>query len=268
MRIVSWNMNRRGVSAAVHRAAWDYLRDELRADLALVQEAVPPSELQPQVFRSTGLPRYEWGTAVVSFRTDLVLQAVSRVPLAESIPMVVDADSLPESHAGASAVAAVLVGERHLLTAVSLYGQWEGMPGSTRYLAGPRVHRTLSDLTGIFEQQRRLPVVLAGDFNITTQGHHSSDNEAAAVFARLRAWRMADALVHTRASRPRLQGCRCADGENCAHVQTFRTGSQLDYAFISASLLTEMTAAHVVRSADASQLSDHSPVVVELDESA
>jgi hypothetical protein len=39
MRFVSWNMNRLGRSAADHIKAWEYLRDELKADLALVQEA-------------------------------------------------------------------------------------------------------------------------------------------------------------------------------------------------------------------------------------
>jgi hypothetical protein len=45
MRIVSWNMNRRGQSGASHKRAWDYLRGELCADLALVQEASPPDAL-------------------------------------------------------------------------------------------------------------------------------------------------------------------------------------------------------------------------------
>jgi len=45
MRFVSWNMNRLGRSAANHVKAWEYLRDELKADSALVQEASPTDNL-------------------------------------------------------------------------------------------------------------------------------------------------------------------------------------------------------------------------------
>ena len=36
--------------------------------------------------------------------------------------------------------------------------------------AGPRLHRILSDLTGVLAFSHRNPVVLAGDFNVTSQG--------------------------------------------------------------------------------------------------
>ena len=44
MRIATWNMNHCMRSEAARQAAWTYLRDTLRVDLALVQEAVPPRE--------------------------------------------------------------------------------------------------------------------------------------------------------------------------------------------------------------------------------
>jgi exonuclease III len=262
LRIVSWNMNSRGVSAATHRRAWDYLRDELKADLALVQEAVPPKSLEQPVFESTGLTNYPWGTAVVSFRPDVTLQGRTRVKLADAFEKPVSKHKLLESHKGASAAADIARAGKTLFTAVSLYGQWEGMPGGSTYLAGPRVHRTLSDLTDVFRKARRSPVVLAGEFNVSTQGERSPDNEASAVFARLRGWQLADALALTSASRPRLKGCKCTDGNACTHVQTVNSGAQLDYAFVSSSVLQAMTACFVVQTKAASALSDHHPVVL------
>lgn len=42
MRAVTWNMNHWQRSAEARDLAWAYLREELHADVALVQEAVPP----------------------------------------------------------------------------------------------------------------------------------------------------------------------------------------------------------------------------------
>jgi hypothetical protein len=71
MRIVSWNMNHWARSAAQLAEAWRYLRSELRADVALVQEAVPPPDLEqcfrPIDARSSGSA---WGSAVVALSTD------------------------------------------------------------------------------------------------------------------------------------------------------------------------------------------------------
>ena len=87
MRIVSWNMNHWQNPPAKRGAAWEYLRDELRADIALVQEAIPPTDLQA-AFRSIDdvHPRYRWGSAVVSFRPELVVRGST----AAVAPSVVD----------------------------------------------------------------------------------------------------------------------------------------------------------------------------------
>jgi hypothetical protein len=43
MKIVSWNLGANsGGYAARHADTWEYLLEELRPDVALVQEAVPP----------------------------------------------------------------------------------------------------------------------------------------------------------------------------------------------------------------------------------
>lgn len=43
MRLISWNMSAGfGFEAEKHIRAWEFLRDELKPDVALLQEAVPP----------------------------------------------------------------------------------------------------------------------------------------------------------------------------------------------------------------------------------
>jgi hypothetical protein len=140
VRIVSWNMNRLGRSHADHRRAWDYLHYELGADLALVQEASPPEQFTQLVYHPIDKNKYNWGSAVVALRSDLVLRERRRVPLASCYLNPVAEDELPDSHPGACAVADVgnAHGE-HLLTAISLYGQWEMMPGGKTMYACARL---------------------------------------------------------------------------------------------------------------------------------
>ena len=262
-------MNRLGRSESSHVEAWDYLRNDLKADLALVQEASPTEDLGARVYRPIGEKPYNWGSAVVALRPGLTLRPRRRVPLADSLFVAVALDELPDSHPGASAVADVLLDGRQLFTAVSLYAQWEMMPGSkTMMYAGPRLHRMLSDLTGVLASSHRNPVVLAGDFNVTSQGARSSDNEAAAVFARLRAWRMADCIARMGRDQAGAADCKCPDGAACSHVRTFRTGTQLDYAFVSDSIVPALLDCGTEATAEAWRRSDHCPIVIDLDERA
>jgi endonuclease/exonuclease/phosphatase family metal-dependent hydrolase len=259
-------------SDAQRKMAWDYLRKELEADLVLAQEALPPATVE-RVFRPVhdSDPQWRWGSAVVALHPGVRLRPRKRVPLNGSSHMeALAADELPDSHPGSCAVADVVETDGTVrLTAVSLYGQWEMRPGGKDMDASPRLHRMLFDLTSVFAS-RAVPVVVAGDWNISTQGANSADNEAAAVFARLRAWRMADCITHTRHTRPRLTNCHCSEGDACSHVQTYRHNNRtngdsahFDYAFVSESLLPKLECV-VVDDAAAWALSDHCPILIDV----
>ena len=220
----------------------------------------------------------KWGSAIVALRSDLVLRERPRVPLAGCKMNPPTGDALPDSHPGACAVADVLdVRGRSQFTAISLYGQWEVMADGRTMYSCARLHRMISDLTGVLAASRRHPVVLAGDLNLTTQVAYSGQTQAetdgaAAAFARLRAWGLTDCVSHTRASRSRLADCTCPEGDACSHVQTFRLNNrvdsrptQLDYAFVSDSIASKLTECRVVHDDAAWQLSDHCPIVLELD---
>lgn len=278
MRIVSWNMNHCMRSVAARGEAWEYLRDGLRADIALLQEASPPSALGAVYRPIDGQnPRYAWGSAVVSFRPDLVLRPRPRVALSDCYLTPVTGGQLPDSHPGACAVADVVDEEgRAYFTAVSLYGQWEQIADGRIY-ACARLHRMISDLTGVFATAHKCPVVVAGDLNVTTQiafeGQTQGDTDtAAAVLERLRAWGLTECVEATRASRPTLDGCSCGRGETCGHVRTLRLRNrsdsrptQLDYAFVSKGLVPRMRSCEVVQSDVAWALSDHCPLVIEIE---
>lgn len=277
MRIVSWNMNHCLRSPDLRQRAWEYLRDELKADIALVQESVPPADVI-SAYRPIDAtnPRLDWGSAVVSFRPDIILKARPRVPLADCYTVSIKGDQVPDSHPGASAVADVVDPQgQFYFTAVSLYGQWEAIPDGRIY-ACARLHRMISDLTNILATSSRRPLLLAGDFNVTTQIASSNQTQAEtdgaiAVFGRLKAWGLADCFELTRSSRPPLDGCTCPDPKPCTHVRTLRLRNrqdsrptQLDYAFVSKNLAPKLQRCQVVHTDQAWSLSDHSPVVVDL----
>jgi endonuclease/exonuclease/phosphatase family metal-dependent hydrolase len=183
----------------------------------------------------------------------------------------VTGDELPDSHPGACAVADVLNDrDEYQFTAISLYGQWEVMPNGSMYSCA-RLHRMISDLTGVLATSSRKPVVLAGDLNATTQGALSTDNQAAIAFGRLRAWGLVDCIGHTRDDRPRLPNCTCPDGDACSHVRTYRHNhrvdsdpTQWDYAFVSGSLVRALARCEVIDRDAVWELSDHCPIVLEL----
>src|SRR5687768_14163045 len=141
MRIVSWNMNRLGRSALNHVKAWEYLRDGLRADVALVQEASPPDTFVPRVYRPIDEKRYNWGSAVVALSPDTVLRERPRLALASCYLEPPTGDQLPDSHPGACAVADILdpTGGA-IFTAISLYGQWEVMADGSTVDSCSRLH--------------------------------------------------------------------------------------------------------------------------------
>jgi hypothetical protein len=251
--------------------------------LAVVQEASPPEQLKPAVYQRIDKKKYNWGSAIVALRSDLRFEERRRVPLEKCYLAAVAADELPDSHPGACAIAGVLNAHgKHLFTAVSLYGQWEMMPGGKNMYACARLHRMMSDLTCVLAASRRYPIVLAGDFNVTTQFPSSKPTQAerdaaasaSAAFARLRAWGLTNCLVRNGASNPRPAECTCLEGNACTHVQTFRSNTrldrlptQLDYAFLSESIAPTVKC-RAVHDDAAWELSDHCPILLEFDEHA
>jgi endonuclease/exonuclease/phosphatase family metal-dependent hydrolase len=67
MRIVSWNLAHNSPEyRAHHEDAWGYLLDELRPDVALVQEAVPPEGLDRSLIFAKPWAKRPWGSAIIA----------------------------------------------------------------------------------------------------------------------------------------------------------------------------------------------------------
>jgi hypothetical protein len=174
MRIVSWNMDHWLRSPALREQAWQFLRERIRPDIALVQEAVPPSGLSA-VFRAGGILDERrsparplgWGSAVVSLGPAIREIDSARSPFRmEPIPLL---RTLP----GCVAIASV-EGDDPLVV-ISAYGVID------RGYASETVHRILCDITPLVDERRGRGIVLAGDLNITTQwsAKHKRDSREA-----------------------------------------------------------------------------------------
>lgn len=67
MRIATWNLGSNGAGfAARHGDAWEYLLEEIRPDIALLQEAVPPAGLERSLVFARPWASRKWGSAVVT----------------------------------------------------------------------------------------------------------------------------------------------------------------------------------------------------------
>ena len=247
-----------------------------------MQEAVPPPDSNA-VYRP--IDKCNWGSAVVALSPKYTLRPrTRRSPVSDP-----SAGELIECQPGASAVADVIEIASGLprIVAVSFYGAWEYLPKDPEkpnkrqaIYSVATSHRTLSDLTPLLVWSRKMPhkipVLLAGDFNATTQ--IATDNywdveisEAATLFDRMRALGLRDLIAVTRESRPRLPGCSCPSPDICCHVRTYRHANraegrptQLDYVYGSEQVLQQLSGCTVLDEAAAWALSDHCPIVIDL----
>jgi len=259
-------------SPALREEAWAFLRDRIRPDVALVQEAVPAPDLDQVVFRTGGMwdersssPRdLGWGSAVVSFGPQIRAVEQATGPFRpEPIPLL-------RTFPGSVAIAEV-VGENPLIV-VSAYGVID------RGYADTTVHRILSDLTPLLDERRGRGVVLAGDLNITTQWsskhkdsfrwrHDDLLRRDSNLFDRFSALGLHN--VVTRALPTPLEGCDCTLGGACRHVQTQRHERssfpwQNDYIFVTTDLLEPRPKLEVLDEEEAWRFSGHCPIVIEV----
>lgn len=262
MRVVVWNMSHWLRSEEQRQLGWSVLREELKADVALLQETVPPEPYADQaVYRPIGGTR-PWGSAVVGITVDVtkVEDAKGRV---NSGPR-----SILVTQPGTVAVASAEVNGSPL-TFISIYGLIEDGYADTT------VNRQLSDLAPLFDDPRHEGrIVLGGDLNITTQWAGGQAHYAlweAATFERIRAFGLVDCLDVHREDGP-LEDCGCEHGDRCRHIQTQVHASssrpwQNDYLFASAELTRDVLAkawVHVDSEA-VRALGDHFPLVADLD---
>jgi hypothetical protein len=272
VKVVVWNMNfRRSLEN------WAAFSDggELACDVGLLNEATPPPasvSLHARTDGKTvgrdditqgGKKTRAWAAAVISRYPLEPPGDVWTLP-----PRKGDRRSrLRISRPGSWTAAVASVPGLGRMTAISLYGLLDERSDAS-------VHRSLSDLTPLFEDRRynRL-LLLGGDLNTLCTAKAGSARLARdqGVLDRItRGFGLVDLLQeHLRKNDPergRLSGCRCSLGDECLHTWTYRSsiGStvayQDDYLFASPALarrLMDCTAAPFTPSSR----SDHAPII-------
>jgi len=260
MDVVVWNMGHRVRS-------WSGLAN-LEADVALLSEARLPKSFGSSIQggeSTEGLDRYprRWATAIVSKHG---LQRIEdarswrngrplKIPFAPSRP-------------GSWEAAQLLQDGKPDVTVISLYGLLDEKSDAS-------MHRSLSELTPIFEDPRyNRRVLLGGDFNIWTGRSVSSYpylDRHQVVLERIRAFGLIDCLAAKRVPGA-LRGCPCRLGNACPHTRTKvdsrfpGVAYQDDYLFASIDLARGLKSCAALDPLDWGQYSDHVPIVAVLDD--
>lgn len=272
MKIATWNMDYWQRSISLRAEAWDFLRSRIQPDIALLQEALPPTGTEAVVFRKGGIlderaspPKdLNWGSAIVSFGPPIRPIECARSPFRDNLVPIL------RTFPGSVAVAEVVTEDP--LIVVSVYGLID------RGYADTTVHRILSDLTPLIDERRSRRIVVAGDLNITTQWsakhrqflrglHEECLRRDRNLFERFTALGLHNVVV--RSNPDPLDGCDCHDGSNCRHVRTQRHSRstfpwQNDYVFVTSDLLACSPKVQVFDEEPAWALSNHCPIMIEL----
>ena len=161
MRLIAWNM-------AAQEANWHHLALDDRADIALLQEAVPPpSSLAVETIPARDAPwttagaRRNFCAAIARLSDRVQVRAIPTRPLTE-----LGEHELGVSLDGTLAACEVTSETGDTITAVSAYGAWEAPLEGGRDYADASVHRVISDLSALLARQRGHRLIVAGDLNI------------------------------------------------------------------------------------------------------
>jgi endonuclease/exonuclease/phosphatase family metal-dependent hydrolase len=234
MRIVSWNMGcgpKQSKFRKTHQQAWTYLLDELRPDFALLQEtlAVAQSMTRGRGEVLISADRNEDNGAAIFIHTGLTATPITM-----------------RSHDSFLAAADVVApGGSLRVVSVHLYPR-QGQEHQANL-------STLFDL--LAESLGDRPFVVAGDINAARRFDEVYGGHRYATFF----GSVAERGFHD-----------CHFGLHAKEVQTFwgrqaKESYQLDHVFVAQSWASRVRACNVVDNATVRQVSDHAPVVLDLD---
>ena len=256
LRVATWNMRGGG-----RPEAWRHLEDDLRCDIALLQEANPKDRTYAD-FSAIGGGR-RWGSLV------LVREDLTALPLdtlrGSAMKTPVPSAALSQTYPGAVYACEIKLKDAEPLIAISVYVVQENNVAQTV------AHRILSDLFPLLTDARyRDRIILGGDLNVSTQLDGMWARHSRSALDRItQAYGLINLTDGLRAPTQRLHDCPCRD-EICSHIRTRRSSNspvpwQTDYLFASPKLAASV--ARVDCPGDdnpAYAFSDHAPVIAEL----
>lgn len=245
LKIATWNMGHWAHKKNSQRA-WDFLINEISPDIALVQESSPQDIIDNNnfVWQEIG-GRRQWGSGVLT----------KNLPIKEFC--------FKNSYPGALVGAKVKPKSGLIFTVFSLYGLLEKLPHSNEGWATTTLHHMLSDLTPIlFERAKKKDniVIVGGDFNASIQCDEQRKNKSF--------YRNAHKIFFNRLEDFGL--VNCFSKFYSMPVQTLRHAKsklpwQNDYIFISKNIVKSLKSCEVINSENVWPLSDHNPVIVEIE---
>jgi len=183
VKIVSWNINRQG-------GAWKELLDS-EYDIALIQEATPPPQglieefrINPGEWRTAGITKRRWRTAIVRLSDKIDIDWISCKPLDEA-----GDEDLAVSRLGTIAAAKVTQEGQRPVILFSCYAPWEYHYKSKEIFGDGSAHRIVSDISSFLRRDHL--ILAAGDFNILNRygelGSEYWGKRYASVFDRIEA---------------------------------------------------------------------------------
>lgn len=256
-RVATWNMDNWKRSKVSREAAWRWLREVVRPDVALLQETTPPNSLGQVIRKVGGIDKNRrWSSAVVSFGP----------PITEVRIWKGDAHRTPKhlqrTFPGTVITAMVELPHEAPIVVVSVYGLIDDGYAYTT------VHRHLADLNPLLDSRQGKRLILGGDLNCSTQLDPPYRYIHRNLFERFEAHGLVNLTWTTRDRRAPLENCPCGKAPDCGHVQTHRHSRsrkpwQDDYIFASRELARRLASCEVVDKGSPSpwDLSDHCPVV-------
>jgi len=217
--------------------AWNFLYDDIKADVALLTEMGDPLQskcpFQHFKWQDIGLDRLYWGSGIVS-----------RYQLGDCY--------VPPS-VGALMTASLQLEKKTPISLICMYGRED--EASKSYV--PNLHRYLSDLTPILKGKRR-NIIIGGDWNADLQLDGKNGNTA-----------NANKLFFERLKDFGLHDCLASSVEY--PVQTHRHNSdlslpwQLDYIYATSPIVKTVTDARVIDTPHIREISDHNPIEIVID---
>lgn len=257
LRLATWNLNHWRqplLPTDTRRAAWEYLSASIGAQVALVQEAVPPLELgRDRAVYGELAGHRNWGSAVVAIDPAISIEPLRSV----RIPCSRRRFLLENSHPGSVAVAQLFVSGVQPITLVSVYGVWDG-PVVSNLL------RVIADLMPLFDSPYGSRVILGGDLNVSTATMDPKGlGRAEAVLAAIRSLGLVEAKTVAGEAPASSPDCHCGGGGTCTHIATWGR-DEIDHLFVSPALAGQVRALATDPSVVTAGLSDHVPLVLDL----
>ena len=236
IKIATWNMAYWSHKSLLAES-WDYFLNDLNCDILLFQESFPDYEklsAEKLVWNKIGGTR-PWGSGVYS----------SKYNIKEVV--------IETKFIGSITAAEIEISDNFKLIVISVYGLMEKILNVT--YAIPNLHRIFSDLTGLIEgRDTKNRLVIGGDLNASLQiDEQQVGNSHKVFFDRLREFQLVN----------------CFDNHYNDFIQTHRHSRsekpwQNDYFFISKKLEKNLLKCEVVSNDKVHKLSDHNPVIIEL----